>query len=75
MKGDYYLDGPVFLKSGISLVGESGEGSPYNTELNLHGSGTGADGVINADSIEGAVVSFEPLFLIWLFAGYIGYSR
>eukprot|EP00904_Undaria_pinnatifida_P002876 jgi/Undpi1/1258/HiC_scaffold_109.g14172.m1 len=56
VEGDYYLDGPVFLKSGISLVGESGEGSPYNTELNLHGSGTGADGVINADSIEGAVV-------------------
>ena len=75
MEGDYYLDGPVFLKSGISLVGESGEDAPYYTELNLYGSGTGADGVINADGIEGAMVSFEPLFLIWLYIGYLGYSR
>ena len=57
VQGDYYLDGPVHLKSGISLLGVVSEDSPYNTALYLHGSGTGADGIINADGVEGVVVS------------------
>ena len=56
VSGDYYLDGPVFLKSGISLVGIVSDDAP-GTGLNLHGSGTGADGVVNADGVSGALVS------------------
>ena len=56
--GDYYLDGPVFLKSGVSLIGDwSEDDSPYETQFHVHGSGTGADGVINADGVSGAYVS------------------
>lgn len=56
--GDYYLDGPVFLKSGVSLLGVfSEDDSPYETHFNMHGSSTGADGVINADGVSDAVVS------------------
>ena len=56
--GDYYLDGPVFLKSGVSLIGDwSEDDSPYETVFHVHGSGTGADGVINADGVSGAYVS------------------
>lgn len=53
--GDFYLDGPVFLKSGVNLRGDSNseEGS---TEFIMHGSGTGADGVINAIGVSGALV-------------------
>eukprot|EP00904_Undaria_pinnatifida_P006174 jgi/Undpi1/2687/HiC_scaffold_14.g06065.m1 len=55
--GDYYLDGPVFLKSGVSLIGDwSEDDSPYETQFHVHGSGTGADGVINADGVSGAYV-------------------
>lgn len=58
--GDYYLDGPVFLKSGIHLNGIwSEDDSPYETQFSMHGSGTGADGVINADGVSGAMVSFR----------------
>lgn len=55
--GDYYLDGPVYLKSGISLLGVFSEDSPFETALSTHGSGTGADGVIVADGVSGVVVS------------------
>lgn len=56
--GDYYLDGPVFLKTGIHLNGRwSEDDSPYETQFHMHGSGTGADGVINADGVLGVIVS------------------
>lgn len=55
--GDYYLDGPVLLKSGISLVGIVSEDSPFITALSVHGTGTGSDGVIVADGVSGALVS------------------
>lgn len=56
--GKYYLDGPVFLKSNVSLLGRWSEGaSPYETQLEMHGSSTGADGLINADGVSGVVVS------------------
>ena len=56
--GDYYLDGPVFLKTGIHLNGRwSEDDSPFETRFRMHGSGTGADGVINADGVSDAFVS------------------
>lgn len=58
--GDYYLDGPVFLKIGVSLVGIVSKDSPVNTAFFVHGSGIGADGVINADGVSGALVSMYP---------------
>lgn len=61
--GDYYLDGPVLLKNGISLVGIVSEDSPFNTAFFVHGSGTGADGVIIADGVSGALVSIYPVLL------------
>lgn len=58
--GDYYLNGPVFLKTGVSLLGTfSEDDSPYQTQFNMHGSGTGADGVINAIGVSGALVSCD----------------
>ena len=54
-EGDYHLDGPVFLKTGIHLNGISRESD--RTGFNMHGSGTGADGIINADGVSGALVS------------------
>lgn len=55
--GDYYLDGPVFLKSGVNLLGVwSEDDSPYETAFIMHGSGTGADGVINAHGVSDILV-------------------
>ena len=59
VSGNYYLDGPVFLKSGIILVGIVGDDAPFSI-FYVHGSGTGADGVINADGVSGALVSMYP---------------
>lgn len=59
--GDYYLDGPVLLKSGIKLVGIVSEDSPFNTAFFVHGSGTGADGVIIADGVSDALVRIFPV--------------
>lgn len=42
--GDYYLDGPLFLKSGVSLMGDySEDDAPYTTKFRMHGSGTGPE--------------------------------
>ncbi|CAM9301088.1 unnamed protein product, partial [Laminaria digitata] len=50
--GNYYLDGPVLLKSGVTVVGEfSDEGSVYWTRLNIQEGATGADGIINTDGV------------------------
>ena len=54
------MDGPVFLKSGITLLGERVDGGDsYATYFRMHGSGTGADGIINADGVLGALVSIH----------------
>lgn len=56
--GDYYSDGPVFLKTDVNLLGRwSEDDSPYETQFHMHGSSTGADGVINADGVARSVVS------------------
>lgn len=52
--GEYYMDGPIFLKSGVDLLGTwSEDDAPYETEFILHGDATvaGTDGVINADGV------------------------
>ena len=50
----------MFLKSGITLRGKRVDGGDfYATYLRMHGSGTGADGVINADGVLGALVSIH----------------
>ena len=54
---DFYVDGPVLLKSGIRLVGKRRESSPSFTDLIVHGSGTSEDGIIVADGVSGALVS------------------
>lgn len=56
--GDYYLDGPVYLKSGVDLRGVwSEDDSPYETRFYLHGDPTsGPDGIINADGVTGVDV-------------------
>lgn len=55
LPGGFYVDGPVFLKSGISLVGLDFETG--SVRLLVHGSGTGADGIIVAEGVSGASVS------------------
>lgn len=55
--GKYYTDGPIFLKSGVDLIGRWSEDPPYETRLIMHGSPTGTDGIIVADNISGVVVS------------------
>lgn len=60
MRGDYYIDGPVFLKSGVRLRGRRSEdGDSIDTWFHLHGSGTGADGMITIDGVSGALVSIR----------------
>lgn len=52
------MDGPVFLKDGISLLGErTDDSNTYATFLNVHGNGTGADGIINAYGVSDVFVS------------------
>ena len=53
------MDGPVFLKSGINLVGIVSDDTP-GTTVYVRESGSGADGVINADGVSGALVSMYP---------------
>lgn len=48
------MDGPIFLKSGVDLLGRwSEDDSPYETEFILHGDAvfTGTDGIINANGV------------------------
>lgn len=52
--GKYYIDGPIFLKSGVDLLGSWSEDDyPYETQLILHGDEqvTGTDGIINAHGV------------------------
>ena len=50
----------MFLKSGITLLGERVDGGDsYATYFRMHGSGTGADGIINADGVLDASVSIH----------------
>ena len=50
----------MFLKSWITLLGERVDGGDsYATYFRMHGSGTGADGLINADGVLDASVSIH----------------
>lgn len=58
VQGEYFLDGPVFLKSGVDLLGTFSEDSPFQTEFIIHVDGTpiGVDGVVNADEVTDVLV-------------------
>eukprot|EP00904_Undaria_pinnatifida_P008259 jgi/Undpi1/4563/HiC_scaffold_18.g07917.m1 len=60
-KGDYFIDGPVFLKSGVTLDGEYSDDSPNWTTFLLYEDSntvqTGEDAIMVIDGVE--YISFQ----------------
>lgn len=57
--GAYYIDGPVFLKSGVNFYGDwRDDDPPYATWLYLHDIATSAsvDGIVNGDGVKDVTV-------------------
>lgn len=62
--GAYYIDGPVFLKSGVDFYGDwRDDDPPFATWLYLHDVATSAsvDGIMNADGVSDVTVRCRDL--------------